>query len=117
MFLTEHLLPVCTHEHRLLTFCLVIKLETHLIRYQSVFDKCVVEVNMKFYLTNRQLVEVDEAVGPVLNWEERSQVNCGGVKNFEQMWAVKCTPEIIPHGIPLSDALALNKKILSKIEG
>lgn len=76
-----------------------------------------VEVNMKFYLTNRQLVEVEEAVGPVINWEERSVVNCDGVKNFEQMWAVKCRPETIPDGIPLSDALALNKKILSKIEG
>lgn len=70
---------------------------------------------MLIYLAKQQRVDSEEASGPNTTWENESEG--GGVKHFEQVWLINCTPEVVMGGtVDLLQASEMSKKV-SRIEG
>lgn len=68
---------------------------------------------MRVFLAKHQLVDVDEAVGPIINWDPTMEE--GQVESFEQMWAVDSRPEIIPGRKDLASTMQANQ-VLSRLQ-
>lgn len=64
---------------------------------------------MKVFLAKHQRVDVDEAVGPIINWVPTIQD--GQVDSFEQMWSVECHPELVLGCRDLAATMQVNQEI------